>query len=545
MRPTPFAPGEFERFKQEYSSALHGTKKKVLETWAQRLGLKNPLSLQNLVRQETPRKPSIEKLAPQKEEYAIKITALFNRMPFSGRTAKRVAWSRVIRLAEELGQIPVGSLTPREMGHFARRFRLVPKYRVTGRFRRTTPNSLHQLDFSRSLIFAPAGSRHGIPILQVLSKHQVPYLNKPQDGARVWIGAVKDDASGLLFMRYYLARGEGNEQAIQLMKDAWEQKPDYPFCGVPQAQYRDNARWGKTQQIKRLLGKLGVQDITTSGPGEPWKKGKVEREFATIKHQFENELGATLGKGELISLADANTKLALACMEINMRAHPDYEGYTRLSYWREKVKDTWFPENFDELAYQQHHATVRHRIIRFKSAKYWAPPDVPDGRKVELVVLFGDVFLFQPGDSFGPARRIRLDKAKLNQNPPGDPEAERVLREITAAETSITTIPSEDYDTILLNRLGEDVDFTPPPASARHIEGAGKELLKGRAQREVLAAVLGDLGDLDPLTQEWINKFCVNPHPRDEIERFARRVQNALNQTHKQGVYRERENPEG
>lgn len=524
MRPVPIDPESLARLRDEYRAAGHGTKQAVLGRWAERYHC-DPGTLRNLI-YSNGRKPRVALDEPQKEKIdsAIKVAGMFGKMPVASRR-KIPSWKRIIRMAVETGKIPDGALKPREMSAIAKRYRLLPRFRVTRRFARTEPSALHQVDFSRSLVLAPAGSGFAGDVLQVLSKHQVPYLNKPGEGIRVWIGLVKDDASGVVFARYYLARGEGNEQAIELFRDAWIRKETYPFWGVPRSVYRDNASWGKTEQVRRLFDLLEVNDITTSNPGEPYKKGKVERTFRDIKDELEDAI-AMLGKGHQLSLADANAKLALHCMQINSRPHLREPGKTRLEYWRENVRELWFPDNYEDLAYKRHVVTSSRGRIRFKNVEYWTPPGITDGKSLELVEIRGVQYLYLPKDVFGPARRIALTEAVFNQAPPVHKAAETFKEAAARYESEIEPLSSERLDEILLGRLPEGVDFTPPPPTKRvRLEGAGMELLSGDAQRELLRNEIGrPLGDLNPLLLETIDKFCSIPHGRDEIARFASRL---------------------
>ncbi len=524
MRPVPLDHESLVRLRDEYRAAGHGTKQAVLSNWAERYDC-DPGTLRNLI-YSNGRKPrmALDELPKEKIDLAIKVAGTFSKMPVASRR-KIPSWKRIIRMAVETGKIPDGALKPREMSAIAKRYRLLPRYRVTRRFARTEPNSLHQLDFSRSLVLAPAGSGFAGDVLQVLSKHQVPYLNKPGEGIRVWIGLVKDDASGVVFARYYLARGEGSEQAITLMRDAWMRKGNYPFWGVPRNFYRDNASWGKTEKVNRLCDLLEIEDITTGEAGQAWKKGKVERAILDIKDELEDAI-AMLGKGHQLSLADANAKLALHCMQINSRPHLQNPGKTRLEYWRENVRELWFPENYDDLAYKHHEVTSSRGRIRFKGIDYWTPPGVPDGKKIELVELRGIFYLYLPKDAFGPARRIALTEAVFNQAPPVYEAAEEFKKAAALYESEIEPLSSERLDEILLGRLPADVDFSPPPPTKRvRLEGAGTELLSGDVQREVLRDAIGKpLGELDVFALETIDKFCSIPHSRDEIVRFASRL---------------------
>jgi len=522
MRPISLSPQAFAKACEEYRSAGHGQKRGVLAKWAERAGC-HPGSLRNAIRRGFITQPRSYNFTPEKKAI-LNIAATFMERRILSNQNKSIPVSVVIRSAEELGVIPPGAIKPRELSSYIRRHRLAPQHRVTGRFRRTEPNALHQIDFSVSRVLAYAGEGR----VQIRSNFKIPYENRPDDvRKRVWLGCLVDDASGVMFAQYFLSRGEDTSLAIEFMQEAWRRKEDYPFWGVPRATYGDQVSWGKTEEIKHLLEKLGTRQILTP-PGQPWKKGKVERSFRPVKEEFEVFKIGSLARGTMLSLIQVNEMLAKFCMKLNLRQHPSGKE-TRLDYWLNHVGDLWFPENFRELAYKHLKATVRRGYIQYDKKTYWAPPEIPDGERVELIELDGKLYIYRPGTKFRPAQRLLLQEAGLNLAPPVDAESVAIREQIE--QIHIPSASVSEVEGVLASYIPDSVDLTPPPPT-RHtkVQGPGVELLHEDAQRALLADILSTpLGNLpQELREELIDPFVASPHSRPEVKRQAEHILQAL-----------------
>lgn len=524
MKPAPIPPDAFARIKSLYESARgKGAKEKVLAEFAPPYGYTNPGSLRNAIYQGWVRNPQSRKLTPEKQEAAIKALALGQRIA----RGKMPASSTLIEWAEATKTISAGAITTRELNRFAREARINSASRPFKTHRRTEPNSLHQLDFSVFTDLKYSGERDGRSILQVRARSKLPYVNRPDDSReRVWVGSVVDDASSVLFSLFIVTAGEDRDAALKLMKAAWERKDYYPFWGCPESLYVDQATWGKTFEVRNALGRVGVNLILAEA-GKPQGKGKVERQFSEIK-KYLGGLTRLMGDGAVMTLEEANDRLLKFTMAQNARPHPVKKELSRIDYWRENVS-CWFPENWDELVYHPASRTVRRQRVQYEGAEYFVPGYIREGAQVELVVREGILYLYLPRDEFSnKPRLLPLEKAGVNVAVPRDDFAEQVYSRLEEETRSFAPLSGLQIDKILDSKVG-DADFTPAPeGEARKIEGPGVELLIGTEQRlflaEELRMNLGDIAERYPLTSSAIDAFCINAHPRAEIQRFAKRA---------------------
>lgn len=512
----------FQKFCTQYRSASHGDKQEVLVRWAERAGC-HPNSLRNAFYRGHITRPKEYRFAPDKEPVLKRAAAYMEARMFSNQ-ATRMPLTYVIEEAEAFDVIPKGAIKPRELGAYLRYYRLGSQHRISGKFARDHSNSLHQIDFSVSTVLAAAGEGS----VQVRSKFKIPYVNRPDDPReRAWIGTVVDDASGVLFAQYFLSPGESTEVAIDLMEAAWRRKPDYPFWGVPEALYSDRVGWGKTDKVKHLLGKLETRHVKPEEAETPWVKGKVERPFGIIKEKFEKHTLGALARGTILSLERVNEMLRKFCMEWNTGNHRSGK-CSRISYWRNHVGELWFPANFRDLAFKQIRAVVRRGTIQYDTRSYYSPPGIPNGERVELIELEGELYIYQPETKFRPAQRLLLEEAEFNVAPPVDAKAEVIKEEVS--QIRIPHASLDKVDEVLSSRI-KGIDLTPPPPT-RHDEpqGPGVELLHEDAQRGLLADILGrPLGGLPPeLREELIDPFCVAPHSRKAVKAQAERIKEVL-----------------
>lgn len=508
MKPLSLAPETFTKLCEEYARARHGHKQAVVEFWATRLGC-NPGSLRNIIRRGWLAKPKELQFPEAKREACAHVIAHVSRAE-AAMPNTRIPVTQTIAMLEDTGRIPRGSVNPREVATFRRRFRIGADYRITRRFRRTNPNALHQFDFSVSRALRYAGPN----LVQIRS--DFVYENRPNDDRlRVWISSMIDSASGIIYAQYFLSRGEDTRLAVEAMRRAWMLKDEFPFWGVPHALYADRASWGKTQEVGNLLDKLGVARIPAQ---TSWAKGQVERSFKKIKEELEGCALGQMARGTVLSLDYVNSVLVNYCKTVAVSPHPD--GGTRLEHWR-KVQDLWFPDNFTELAYRQIPGTVRHGKITHEGKDYYAPTFCMDGQKVELVKLDGRLYLFIPATAQISAKRILLEEARLNIAPPEDAFGSR-MRELVG---SIKPEPfsADEIETMFETRIPHGVDFTPPPATRRtKIAGPGIELLHEDAQRKLIADLLQrPLGALPEELKQTLNIFCATPRTKEEVEREA------------------------
>lgn len=175
--------------------------------------------------------------------------------------------------------------------------------RIT-RFRRQTPGSLFQFDLSRSryLILHRDGT---IEAADTTSKGY--YRDKEGKLIRLWIGAIVDDAtSNLRFQYFILEGGESFINLISVLYSLLSVPPEMPLpYGLPRQLLIDRSSgfaWNDhyfARSLSKHMRVIFAQKAQT--------KGKVERQFRTIKSTFEADL---LGSGWRGTIDELN-RLAL------------------------------------------------------------------------------------------------------------------------------------------------------------------------------------------------------------------------------------------
>ncbi len=529
MRPIALSPESFVKFTEEYRLASHCRKQTVLSEWAERANC-SPGSLRNALYRGFIERPRQAEFTEEKRTLLIEAAAYVESI-MSTSASTKIALSYLIETLEAAGRLPKGEIRSRELSLFMRTYRIGKKHRVTKRFRRSVPNGLHQIDFSVSDVLRFAGEDS----VQIRSNYV--YENRPnEDRLRVWIGLVVDDASGMIWARYYLSRGESTSLVIKFMRSAWESKPEYPFWGVPESIYVDQASWGKTEEISNLLEKIGVTKIPAP-PSSPWKKGKVEGGIRIIKQELEAVILNGMARGVQLSLDKVNGLLTDYCKTRSLKLHSAEKG-TRLEYWRNFVPNLWFPSNYDELAFKKLYATVRRGYLTYQNKDYFAPELIKDGTKVELIKLDDRLYIYVPGTRYSPAKRLLLEEARENRPVPVYENSERMRRSVSERSKTVEPFTLDEVERVFDSKIPADMDWTPPPStSGRKVEGPGLELMHENAQRDLLAEALGPLGDLpEQIRRELVDPFCSVPHSRIEIKRQTERILDALGEVSKVSI---------
>jgi len=517
-RPISLSPKAFEQASEEYNTASHGGKRAVLERWAERAGCSPDSLRQAIIRGWITRPKRLE--YTKQERTSLDAAAAFAEWAVTSNPSTYISPGTVIPILEAAGRIPKGLISPRKLCRYMREHRIGSQYRVVRRFRRTEPNAMHQVDFSVSRVLKSAGDG------SVQVRSNFIYENRPdEDRLRVWLGSAWDSASKIFYAQYFLSKGESTRLALDFIQRAWRPKQEFPLCGVPRMAYVDPASWTKTAEIQNLADKLGM-DFRRTKPRSPWSKGGVERNFKSIKEALEALVIGRLARGTSISLAWVNSILMEYCKQMSVRPHP--EGGTRLEYYKKNVSGVWFPENFNDLAFKQIRGTVRRGLITYKKKDYYAPAVVLEGQRVELIELDSRLYLFIPRTTQAPARRILLEEAKENSIPPVHLESREAQERVADMASKVEPFRMDDVEKIVSGSIPENTDFSPPAVSNREAEGPGVELLHETAQREVLADLVGNLGDLPAgIRQKYVDNFCCVPHSRGQLTEQAMRIRAA------------------
>lgn len=150
------------------------------------------------------------------------------------------------------------------------------------------PNHVHMVDPSVSLLYYdPKGNQRFI-------RDDENYKNK-QDNLeqlkelKVWRYVLVDHYSHTIMVRYYVSRGETQENMYDFLLWCWKKKENIPFHGVPEVLCWDKGSANIAHGIQNALKSLTVKAITHEA-GNPRAKGSVEKANDLVETKFESRL---------------------------------------------------------------------------------------------------------------------------------------------------------------------------------------------------------------------------------------------------------------
>ncbi len=97
-----------------------------------------------------------------------------------------------------------------------------------------------------------------------------------------------DVKSQVYFFKYYYSPGENLADLLDFLYSAWRGKEDFPFCGVPFNLYADKGAANKSQFLRSVCERLGI-NLYHHKPGNPRAK-IIEERMNYIQSHFECEL---------------------------------------------------------------------------------------------------------------------------------------------------------------------------------------------------------------------------------------------------------------
>ena len=274
----------------------------------------------------------------------------------------------------------------------------VPLFRS---FEREEPLSAIQVDFTRSAYFET--------VKKSLKESVRLSYSKGANGAesRVWIGVAIDDASRVVYARYYITSGESAKLAQHFMMRTFRPKlsksgsPLPLLQGIPKQIYTDRGSGFRNAQTANGLRRMGIAHAVGSNERDSEGKqlpssnkqgrGKVERIIQVIKGDFETTLLLKYGIKQEFTLKELNDELRRWLMAHNRKEHPTREDVTRWQIFERGLPTLEYPdENAPELFYTTCYKTI-HRAQVNVDTGIWckAPHAVSHGDKIEIISSSG------------------------------------------------------------------------------------------------------------------------------------------------------------
>jgi transposase InsO family protein len=154
-----------------------------------------------------------------------------------------------------------------------------------------------------------------------------PWVQHPGGGRRqVFLHATLDDASRLIPHAGFYS-SQGLDAALDCLRQAIAAR------GIPVRLYIDNAKMYRSPQLARIAASLGTL-IIHSRPYQPEGRGKIERCFRTVRHQFL----ANLDPKHALSLDELNDRLWAWIENSYHRSAHSALGTTPLLRWQRDIE---------------------------------------------------------------------------------------------------------------------------------------------------------------------------------------------------------------
>lgn len=146
--------------------------------------------------------------------------------------------------------------------------------------------------------------------------------------------------SNAYFFKYYNAKGENLADLLDFLYSAWSFKEKYQFCGVPFNLYADKGAANKSQYLRSVTDRLGI-NLHHHKAGNSRAKGIVEERMKYIQEHFECKTAFR----PAMSVEEINQWSFDFCVKDNATAIHKRTGATRLARWTSLI----LPEHKREL----------------------------------------------------------------------------------------------------------------------------------------------------------------------------------------------------
>lgn len=249
------------------------------------------------------------------------------------------------------GQIPEGGITRATADRWIRKLELDKRKnhkKAAQRLVASYSNEFQMADFTVSQVFyLKTFAKQGFKIASRKSGFEKYYDEKKEEGnKKLWIFALRDKHSGLLWARYLEAQGEDTVMTLSMLYEAWRTKEvefsGIPLQGLPHILYTDRSSAFMSKSAQTLFKGLGIEHKTHLPSEHKYDeraraKGGIERAFQDIA-RFEIALNARLERfsGIEIDLNFLNKAIDEWLKDYNNREIKDSQGTScRLKKWFE------------------------------------------------------------------------------------------------------------------------------------------------------------------------------------------------------------------
>lgn len=273
---------------------------------------------------------------------------------------------------------------------------------ITQRFERKTPMSMWQMDFSKSRYIKHVSDKSGESAVEIRDPQ---FTKRQDDGKSLWFGVAVDDASRVIYVEYFVARGESSDEVIEFVLHAFDPKPAMLLQGIPESIFVDRGSGWMDGRTAIGLKKMGVKEIVganakdalgrTLNVSNKAARGKVERTVRTMKEVIEARLYLKYGHGHRMPVAELNAVVSAMLEEFNQERHPTRRDDSKWNIYQQTI-GSWIEDGFQKLRYPADDAralfsrsitktVIRRKINLGKGIEAVVPSFIDDGAKVEVV----------------------------------------------------------------------------------------------------------------------------------------------------------------
>ncbi|HIJ95809.1 MAG TPA: hypothetical protein HPP94_08760 [Desulfuromonadales bacterium] len=316
----------------EWKTAPFGTKRQVVNDWAERLGISPETLYRSMPTDRIRRKGDVKIegiVAAAATIAAIKRRPPEHKGEITTAAAVKIALENGA-IAESYADVSISTFdrTMREMG-LNRRQRRIQRYQAE------RPNQLHHVDASSSKNFWVSKALKNGDFVLKLHAGIAGYKNKPVPiRLRPWIYGLTDDYSGVHCARYIAALGESAGDNMDFLSWAWSKNDDSFFFGLPENIKGDQGPMMKSDGAPDWFGRLGIE-IDGSIALNKESHGKIERPWRTMWQSFELPFFVESDwKHFEITLSELNRRFMIYQEEYNSRKHRFERTITRRQAWQ-------------------------------------------------------------------------------------------------------------------------------------------------------------------------------------------------------------------
>jgi hypothetical protein len=438
----------WHEIKHEIDTAPHGTKGKVKQDIAQRLGLSKD-QIHSALRTQFGKAKIVKRDdLEQTEEYesnrrvAYLVAEQKEKMKNAGSGERELSTERILKLlvkwgieeAEDCTVSTINRIIREEFGY----------RQTTPRKRLECTHALQQVqvDFSFSKYFSIAGVD---PVtgdwLMQASKKRLDYKEGDKK-RRAMLGVIIDSYSRLRYHHCVVTSGESSNSTIAILNQFFNRDEDeLAFRHVGWNWHMDNGPLAKSQEGKSFFKAID-RPVTTSTPYEKTGIGKAERSWPLI-WQLEMELVSEIGVGGIISLEQYNAALLAECVRQQYEEHPFYAGQRRIDLYQQSIlRQDPRPETIE--------ADLSKLVYTFLERTVGSDQKIMIGKKAYEVPVWA-------GDHYTTERRIRV---MINRD--GQMKGELIDRnapqfEIREFDPTMTGSYSGTHQKTFAQRLAKDI----------------------------------------------------------------------------------------